>query len=63
MTFPPEKIGDKGQRYEIRAYTSRGRIFTVGYSPTPDGFKEVIEVHPDWRGHHAIDRGEKKDEG
>jgi len=59
MTLPPEKIGDKGRRYEIWATEEDGTDFVVGWSDTPDAFKEAIEAHPSWTNHRAVDRQTK----
>jgi len=56
MTLPPEKIGDKGRRYEIWCDDEDGEPMLVGWSDTPDGFKEAVEAHPSWTNHRAIDR-------
>ena len=53
MTFPPGKIGDKGQRYEIQALRREtGMWEVVGWAESPDGLKEVIALDPKY----ALDR-------
>jgi hypothetical protein len=56
MTLPPDKIGDKGQRYEIWCDDADGTPLRVGWSDTPDGFEQLVELHPSWTNHRAIDR-------
>ncbi len=41
MTLPPERIGDKGQRYEVN---SLGRYGRVGWSPTLKGAREMRDA-------------------
>lgn len=55
MTLPPEKIGDKGRRYEIWCDTEDGPM-CVGWSDTPGAFKEAIAAHPSHHNWREIDR-------
>lgn len=42
MTLPPEKIGDKGQRYELRATGyPKDEESVIGWSPDKDGAYEL----------------------
>ena len=57
MTLPPEKLGDKGQRYEIWCDDDDdGNPMCVGWSDTPDGFRKAVDAHPSWTNHRAVDR-------
>ena len=56
MTLPPEKLGDKGQRYEIRAQDEDGQEFVVGWGETPDAWEAAIAAHPSWHSRRVIDR-------
>jgi len=56
ITLPPEKIGDKAQRYEIWCDEEDGALLLIGWSDTPDGFKDAVEAHPAWMNHRAVDR-------
>ncbi len=56
MTLPPEQIGDKGQRYEIRCQEEDGEVFVIGWSEDPDAFTEAVSLHPSWHFREVIDR-------
>jgi hypothetical protein len=45
MTLPPERIGDKGQRYEVRAtgYPKAGEN-VIGWSATKEGAKQMADA-------------------
>ena len=47
MTLPPEKIGDKGQRYEVR-YRDVGEMVvapkTLGWSSTREGARKMVKA-------------------
>ena len=62
MTLPPEKIGDKGQRYEIRCQDADGETFVIGWAEKPDAFTEAVELHPAWHSREVIDRHAKPPE-
>lgn len=51
MTLPPEKIGDKGQRFQIK-YSRSADVMdderTLGYAGTRDGAEQMAEA---WRKH------------
>ena len=50
MSCPLGKVGDKGQRFEIRVRDlETGEDFVVGWGEQSDAFKEAIAAHPDWR--------------
>ena len=55
--------GDTGQRYEIHAKTkpfSKGEDgveFVVGWCDNPNGFRQMIHLHPGWHSRRVIDRG------
>ena len=67
MTF---KVGDKGQRYEVRAKNKVNQeTFVVGWVETSEGvdnLKKAIELHPSFYSPTVIDRqaakAEKKNE-
>lgn len=60
MTLPPEKIGDKGQRYEVHCIGYGGpgdRV--VGWSDNLDGAEKMaraIMLAPSCTGAHVLDR-------
>lgn len=57
MTLPPDKIGDKGRRYEIRALDEDDEEFVVGWSDVDDGkLNELVNLHPSWHSPRTIDR-------
>jgi hypothetical protein len=43
MTFPPDRIGDKGQRFEVRA-EEEGREFVVGWSDSYAGAMRMVDA-------------------
>lgn len=50
MSFPPDKVGDKGQRYEIRVRDPEtGEDFVIGWGNKSTSFIEAIAAHPGWR--------------
>ena len=55
MTFL-ERIGDKGQRYEIRAIQNDGEEVRIGWSDDPEGFARAVKLHPGLKGRRVIDR-------
>lgn len=57
MTLPPDKLGDKGRRYEIRAKDEDGNEFVVGWSDSATAFTDGINLHPSWHSRRVIDRG------
>lgn len=50
VTLPPEKIGDKGQRFEVTYWdTDKQMRLTFGWAETMDGaeqFADAIRLHP-----------------
>lgn len=52
------KVGDKGQRYEVRAVGMQGQEFVVGWTEEPDGggLTKVVEQHPVWKLSRIVDR-------
>ncbi len=54
----PHNVGDKGQRYEVRAVSMQGKEFVVGWTEHPDGggLVKIIEEHPVWVLSQIIDR-------
>lgn len=55
MTF---KVGDKGQRYELRFIDGNGKECIAGWTDGADGkpFIEAINLHPAWHSPKIIDR-------
>lgn len=58
MSLPPEKIGDKGQRYAISYILPDGTEFGIGYANDPDAFKDACDQWPKLKGakRKVIDR-------
>lgn len=59
MTLPPEKIGDRGQRYFVRARNAQGAILNVGYSANLEGAQQMAKamtLHPTYNQPEIIDR-------
>ena len=53
------KVGDKGQRYEVRYTDSEGTVRILGWAETDDevdNFKKGIELHPSFHSPKVIDR-------
>lgn len=53
------KVGDKGQRYEVRYKDAEGLVRTLGWAETETGvakFFRVIELHPAFHSPEVIDR-------
>ncbi len=52
------RIGDEGQRYEVRFIGSDGKGYVAGWTDDPDGrpFVESINMHPVWHSPKVIDR-------
>lgn len=52
------KVGDKGQRFEVRAMGMQGQEFVVGWTERPDGggLAKRVEKHPVWTLSRIIDR-------
>lgn len=51
------KVGDRGQRYEIRCDEDEGGPeMVIGWSNDPRAFAETVRLHPCWRNHRAVDR-------
>lgn len=51
MTLPPERIGDKGQRYQIKYISAQDDMEddrTLGYSTTLSGAEQMADA---WRRH------------
>ena len=60
MTLPPEHIGDKGRRYEIRCKDEDGETFVVGWADDPTAFSEAVRLHPSWHSREVVDRHAKQ---
>ena len=56
MTLPPERLVDKGQRYEIWCDSVGGRPWLIGWSDAPDAFEDVVALNPVLTNHRAVDR-------
>ena len=60
MTLPPEKIGDKGQRYEVRYFDGADRTLkTFGWAKTlasAERLCDAIRIHPVWNTPTIFDR-------
>lgn len=56
MTLPPDKIGDHGQRFEIRAQDEDGAEFVLGWGEHPDAWADAVAAHPSWHSRRVIDR-------
>jgi len=52
------KVGDNGQRYEVRFTDSDGNEKVLGWTndPSGGGLVQSIELHPTWRLPRVIDR-------
>ena len=52
------KVGDKGQRYEVRFIGSNGKEQIAGWTDDADGgdLVEGINLHPLWHSPKVIDR-------
>ena len=59
MTF---KVGDKGQRYEVRYKDSEGAEKVMGFADDPELLVEAIELHPSMHSPKVIDRQAAKAE-
>lgn len=60
------KVGDKGQRYEVRAKDREGKEFIIGWCGTLEGaerFAEGVKFHPSWHDPKIIDREDHKQKG
>lgn len=56
MTF---KIGDQGQRYEVRAKNEVGKQVVIGWAETSEGvaaLKKSVKLHPSFHSPKVIDR-------
>lgn len=56
MTF---KVGDKGQRYEVRYTDNEGAEKVMGWAETTEGtdnLSKAIELHPAFHSPKVIDR-------
>lgn len=56
------KVGDKGQRYEVRCKDSLGHEIIVGWADDPKNLVEAIKLHPSNHSHRVIDRQAKSQE-
>ena len=58
MTLPPGRIGDKGQRYEVRYLDHEDNEQVAGWHDDPTGGNliKMIELHPSWHSPRVIDR-------
>ncbi len=59
MTLPPDKIGDHGQRYEIRCVDGDGKEIAFGWANDPEAFRKSIELHPSYHSRRVVDREAK----
>jgi hypothetical protein len=62
MTLPPDRIGDKGQRFEISYVDEDGRRIIFGWAATQDGadsFLHSIALNPSMRDGEVRDRQEE----
>lgn len=50
MTLPPEKIGDKGQRFRVDYWPPEAGhdVRCLGYAPTREGAEQMADI---WRKH------------
>ena len=49
MTLPAERIGDKGQRYEVRGWIGQtDTVETIGYASDKDGADELRDAASLW---------------
>lgn len=56
---PPEHVGDKGQRYEVRMIDAKGADVPFGwteYRPDAERMCRMVEKHPSWSSPRIIDR-------
>lgn len=60
MTWPPERIGDKGHRYEIRILNEEtDEVKPLGWASTLEGaieMRDAFQLRPGWEGAWIIDR-------
>lgn len=52
------RVGDKGQRYEVRFISNNGKDVIAGWTDDKNGkpFVESINKHPVWHSPKVIDR-------
>jgi len=58
------KVGDKGQRYEVRYTDTKGVERIMGWTKTTEGvdsFFKGIELHPNFHSPKVIDRQKEND--
>lgn len=58
------KVGDKGQRYEVRYTDTEGTERVMGWAETSEEvahFKKAIELHPAFHSPKVIDRQKEND--
>ena len=60
MTLPPNRIGDKGRRYEIRCKDINDNDVLIGWSDSPTAFQVAIDKHPGLHSRYVVDRNETK---
>lgn len=55
--MPLTHIGDRGQRYEVKAIID-GKLTSVGWTQKADGggLVEIVNLHPSWHSPIVIDR-------
>ena len=64
MTFHPDKIGDHGQRYEVRCIDGDGKEMIVGWSEKyPQSLVDAVNATPSWTKPRVIDRNAKTEGG
>lgn len=59
------KVGDRGQRYEVRAIYGEDKKIILGWADNDEGvqsFLKSIELHPSMHSPEVIDRNEIKKE-
>lgn len=54
----PERTGDKGQRFEVRAVDANGKEFVIGWCNDPEAtiYLKMVDVHPSWHAPKIVDR-------
>lgn len=52
------RVGDEGQRYEVRATNNEGEEITIGWTPDKDGqpFIRMVSRWPGYNNPRVIDR-------
>lgn len=63
MKFPPNQVGDNGQRYEIWAVQNDGEETRIGWSNNRAAYTRAVELHPGLKGRRVVDREAAEEEG